>query len=447
VLKTDSLADSRRPLPTPPVVSHGLPWLGHTLEFYRNQEGLFRRGYQDYGEVFTIQLMGQPMAILVGSEQHEFFFKQTDKALDMEKPYEFLAAMFGKIAFLGPHEQYLLHRPVLHSLFGREQMVAYLGIMSRVIQGWLESLGDEGVMDISAEMVNIVKEVAGRCFLGDQVHERLEAAGFWTQYDVLSASLDPLLYRWPLPKFKRRDLAKKRIREILQPLIEERRRQPVVDGFQHLLEQPDAAGQPLPDDVIASFFSALMFAGHETTAGQAAWSVIHLAHDGAAKQQASEEARRVLGGSPAVDHSQMRELKFVAAAVQESGRMRPSAETLFREVKEDVTVKGYRIPKGWFVMTSTAAAHFLPDAYRDPFDYNPARFLEGGEGKGFNYISFGGGMHKCTGINFASAEMAIIVALLFSHFQVELVTPLEKIRVQRTGSSRPDKAFVRYKRI
>jgi sterol 14-demethylase len=97
-------------------------------------------------------------------------------------------------------------------------------------------------------------------------------------------------------------------------------------------------------------------------------------------------------------------------------------------------------------MTSTAAAHFVSDAYKDPFAYDPSRYMEKEEGKGFNYIAFGGGLHKCTGMNFASAEMAIIVALLFSQFDVELVTPYDKIGVQRSGSSRPGKAIVRYKR-
>ncbi len=261
-----------------------------------------------------------------------------------------------------------------------------------------------------------------------------------------SASLDPLLYNWPLPKFKRRDIAKQRIHDILQPIIEERRLQPIDDGFQRLLEQPDGAGQPLPDDVISSIFSALMFAGHETTAGQAAWSVIQLAQHGEVQKRVVKEAQQALAGSRVVDHVKMRELKLVEAAVRESGRMHPSAETLFRDVKEDVEVKGYRIPKGWFVMTSTAAAHFLPAVYPEPFAYRPARFLEDGEGKGFDYISFGGGIHKCTGINFASAEMAIIVTLLFSQFEVELVTPPERIGVQRSGSSRPGTAILHYKR-
>jgi sterol 14-demethylase len=445
MLKVDSIS-AVQDKPTPPDLSGALPLLGHTLEFYRDQEGLFRRGYSENGGLFTITLMGQPIVILVGPEQHEYFFKQTDNTLDMEKPYGFLAAIFGKIAFLGSNDTYKLHRPVLHTNFGRELMVEYLGVMSRVVDKWLDGLGDQGEMDVTAEMIELVKEVAGRSFLGEAVHERLSAAGFWEQYDVLSASLDPLLYKLPLPKFIRRDIAKKRVRAILQPLIDERRKQPVADGFQRLLEQPDAAGNTLPDEIVANFFAALMFAGHETTAGQAAWSIIQLAENSTERAKVEQELATVLGDAREVNHVHMREMRVADAAVKESGRMHPSAEILIRAVKEDFELSGYRVPKGHFVMTSTAAAHFIPEYFADPYKYNPARFLEGGEGKGFNYIAFGGGLHKCTGMNFATAEMVIIAAMLLQRYDIELVTPLEKIGVLRAGSSRPTRAIVRYKR-
>jgi sterol 14-demethylase len=446
MIKSEPLSTAARPPAPPPEVSGRIPVLGHMLNFYRDQEGLFRRGYGEHGNVFTIQLMGQKVAVVVGPEEQAFFFKETDKTLDMEKSYGFLAAMFGKIAFLGTHETYLNHRPVLHSLFGRDLMVEYLAVMSRVVNKWLERLGHEGEIEITHELVELVKEVAGRSFLGDAVHERLEASGFWKQYDILGASLDPLLYKLPLPKFIRRDIAKRRIRQILQPLIDERRANPVDDGFQRLLDQPDGKGEQLPDDIVAAFFSALMFAGHETTAGQAAWSVIQVAQHPTVMQQLRAEVEAALGDSDEVDHVALRNMPLVDAAVKETGRMRPSAETLIRTAEEDIELDGYTIPAGWLVMTSTAAAHFIPEYFSDPYRYDPLRYLERKEGRGHQLITFGGGLHTCTGKNFASAEMAIITALFFRDYDAELVTPYEDIGVVRTSSSRPGKAIIRYKR-
>ena len=73
----------------PPKLSGGIPFLGHALEFGRQQEQLFRRGYAEHGPIFRIQLANKPTAVLVGPERHDFFFKHTDKELDMEEPYGF----------------------------------------------------------------------------------------------------------------------------------------------------------------------------------------------------------------------------------------------------------------------------------------------------------------------------------------------------------------------
>lgn len=446
MIEATDIAQVNPSFPTPPRVSGGLPFFGHALEFGTRQEVLLRRGHAEHGNLFTIDLLGKPCAVLVGPEEHEFFFKETDKNLDMEEPYGFLAAIFGKIAFLGTHETYKLHRPVLHSLFGRQQMAAYLELMSRIIQNWLNGLEDEVEVNITHEMAELVKEVAGRCFLGDEVHERLTAQGFWRHYAVLSASLDPIFYKLPLPKFIRRDRSKKKIREILKPLIEERRRSPKEDGFQLLLDQPDSASKLLPDEIIASFFSAMLFAGHETTAGQAAWSILQLIHHPAHRQVVEKEIAQVLGSADRVDHVALRGLRYTNAAVQETGRMRPSAETLFRAVTREVQLDGFTIPRNWFVMTSTAAAHFQPEYFQNPYAYDPSRFLERGEGKGFGLLTFGGGQHKCTGMNFATAEMVVILAMLFRDFDLELITPYESIAVNRSGSSRPSDAWIRLRR-
>ena len=60
-------------------------------------------------------------------------------------------------------------------------------------------------------------------------------------------------------------------------------------------------------------------------------------------------------------------------------------------------------------------------------------------------IAFGGGLHKCAGMNFANTEMAVITALLFRNYDLELITP--ETQVERgLGSSRPSQTWVRFKR-
>ncbi len=221
---------------TPKMTSGALPVVGHLLDFVRKQDELLQRGAAEHGEIFALNLMGQNVAVLTGVEAKRTFFKETDKKLNMEEAYEFLAAIFGKVAFLADHETYMKHRPILYALFSRERMNGYLEVMIEVVNEWLESIGESGEVEVSRAMVDLVKEVAGRSFLGKEINGQL-GTDFWKAYDDLSAALDPVLPpHLPLPKFIRRDRAKKYLASILYPIVRERRANPKDDAFQMLVE-------------------------------------------------------------------------------------------------------------------------------------------------------------------------------------------------------------------
>ena len=42
-------------------------------------------------------------------------------------------------------------------------------------------------------------------------------------------------------------------------------------------------------------------------------------------------------------------------------------------------------------------------------------------------IGFGGGMHRCAGVNFARMEMKVLVAVLLQHYDMELIDPVRPI--------------------
>ncbi|MDQ7028547.1 MAG: cytochrome P450 [Ardenticatenia bacterium] len=93
-------------------------------------------------------------------------------------------------------------------------------------------------------------------------------------------------------------------------------------------------------------------------------------------------------------------------------------------------------------------AHFLPELFADPFTYDPLRFAPGREedkADRFALIGFGGGIHKCAGMNFANQEMFVITALLFQQFDVELLTPSPSVE-RGLGASRPTPTWIRLKR-
>lgn len=432
----------------PVMIDGGLPLVGHLVAYITRQDELFRRGASEAGDVFGLNLMGQKVAVLTGPEAKEAFFNETDKSLNMNQAYDFLRAIFGEVAFLAEHETYLNHRPILHALFSRQRMLDYVEIMVEVVQEWLDGLGESGEMELTDQIVDLVKEVAGRCFLGKTINDQL-GEEFWEAYDDLSKSLDPVLPpTWPLPKFIRRNRAKRYVSDILAPLVRERRQHPVDDPFQMLVETKMKDGELPSEEVIVQLLMALLFAGHETTAGQAAWTVIQLIQNPNYLKRVREEVNEVLGKGDPIDQAALRNLKSLKMAVDETSRMRPSAEIIMRTVDQDLRIGEKVIPAGWMVQTAAAVDHFRDDVFRDPFQYDPERFSkERREDRQEKHaiLSFGGGLHTCAGMNFAYNEMMIIAALLFQKYDLEILSG-DPVVKRGLGSSRPSKTRVRYEK-
>ncbi|MCZ2114859.1 MAG: cytochrome P450 [Anaerolineae bacterium] len=438
-------------LKTPPVLSGAKPGLGHLLEFGSNRAGLIMRGLAEHGQIFTVKLGPQNVAVLIGPEYHRTFFMETDKKLNMATPYKFLRAAFGEVLFIAGHDEYLRQRPFITQAFRREKMVHYIEVMGREVQKWLDSLGDEGEFEVVETMARMAQEVAGNALMGERF-QREVGREFWDLYGDLEKGIDPVLPpNLPLPKFWRRDQARKKMITILEPILEERREHPEEynDFLQDFVNSRyHDTGQPIEDEVLLNMMLGLMFAGHETTAGQAAWNIILLLQHPDYLALVREEIDRLAPRGTPIDGKVIHSLTHLNYAITEVERLRPSADMLLRDVDEEIEIGGYVIPAGWKVQVSSEIAHRLPEFFDEPDYYDPLRFSpERAEDKAdrFALIGFGGGTHKCIGMNFANTEINVITTLLLQQFDLELETPKPSVK-RGTGANRPTPTIIRYRR-
>jgi len=275
---------------------------------------------------------------------------------------------------------------------------------------------------------------------------------FWDLYNVLGKSLELVIPpNWPTLKNLRREWAKRKMRRILEPVIAERRKNPgqYNDFLQDFLTTKAKSERLATDEEIFGLLRALMFASHETTAGQAAWTIIEILRHPEFEAKLRGELEAMLEPGAEIDGSSLRSLEHVYWAVREIERLHPSADVLMRVAEEDVEVCGYRIPKGWMVMVVSSVAHRLPYVFSDPENFDPLRFApDRAEDRKhrFAMIGFGGGVHKCAGMNFANNEMMNITAMLFSQFELELRTPDPSLDYG-LGAVRPSSTIVHYRRV
>lgn len=436
---------------TPPVLP-GLPGLGNALEFKRDPYGLFKRGYETLGPIFTIHLGRKPAVVLVGPDNMKFFFENTDKALSMREVYQFLIPMFGKdIFFAAGHETYKEQRNIMLPAFSGRKMPVYVQAMQRETEAWLETLGESGRFDLAPTMERLTMYIAAAAFMGDDFRQRL-GAEFAVLYRQLGEGIEFLLpSNLPLPRFIRRDRAKARLEAMVRQVIIERRADPQAhqDFLQVFLEAKYTDGSTPPEQVVTSMILGMVFAGHETTAGHASWGLIQLLQNPGYLETVVQEVDQVLGGDTEFGLDKVRQLERLEWGLKETERMRPVAGMLMRYNAEGYELGGYHIPQGWLSLNAIAVSHRLPEVFTNPNSYDPERYAPGREEHRkhpYSLAGFGGGRHKCLGMNFAYHEMQVIFGLLLQRYQLELVDPDPKPD-PKSNTSRPVRpCWVRYRR-
>lgn len=411
-------------LPTPPFVSGRYPIAGHGPEFLRFPLELLQRGYAERGAVYALKMGLQKMAVLVGPELNELFFRETDRSLNIRRGYPFFSRMFSdRLYFLATPEEYQEQRRFVVPLFKGPQLESYVPIIVEETERLLDRMGEEGELELVKTFGTLVMNVAMHSFLGRAFRERL-GDRFFSIFRDFSAGTDPVLPGWlPLPHFIRSRRAKKKLHETLQAVIDERRtmKDPPEDFLQQLITGQYSKGQPIPDLVIIDLILLMSWAGHETTAGHTSWAIVDLLQNPGALERVRQEQVAAFGESDAPSFAELNESPLLEWSLKETERLHPVAFVLMRQATEDLVAGGHRIPKGWLVAITPWVSHRMPELFRDPDRFDPERFSPARGEKMHHLVGFGGGTHRCAGVNFAYLEMKVILSLLLRRYELELI--------------------------
>ncbi|KAK3248711.1 hypothetical protein CYMTET_41831, partial [Cymbomonas tetramitiformis] len=186
----------------------------------------------------------------------------------------------------------------------------------------------------------------------------------------------------------------------------------------------DEEGNPMNIEEIKVQMILLLFAGHETTASMLTSSLLVLAQRrdmlqvlrreqaDAIKSYGSEITLEALSCTPHLDNF-----------LKEVERMYPPILGAFRHVVEDVDVYGYQVKKGSRIMRSILSSHRDPALFKEPNQFDPARFAEPRSEHlkhSFALQGYGGGPRKCLGAAFAVTEMKVCLAVWLRSYQWRL---------------------------
>ncbi|KAK1988402.1 cytochrome P450 [Colletotrichum cereale] len=187
----------------------------------------------------------------------------------------------------------------------------------------------------------------------------------------------------------------------------------------------------LPDEEksdlrLASEAQLVVFAGEGTTAwGLNAALYELLAHPEELRKLKAELSTIELGsdGIPAL--SQVESLPYLGAVIQEALRVHPGVLTRQMRVAPDAPItytdkaagKTYVVPPGAVTSMSPLVTHRNPDAFEDPAEFRPQRWID--DPKLARYFhGFARGSRNCIGMTLARRELALILATIVSKYDL-----------------------------
>lgn len=420
---------------TLPPIEGGSPLFGHLLPFFRDPVAVLRQGYESKGRLFSFNIMGRRMNVMLGPEHNRFFFEETDKLLSIRESMPFFLKMFSPDFYsFAEMDEYLRQRAVIMPRFKAAAMKQYVGVMVEESLNLVNRLGDEGEFDLIPTLGPVVMDIAAHSFMGKEFHEKL-GHEFFDLFRDFSGGMEFVLPLWlPTPKMIKSQRAKKKLHAILQGWIDKRRATPLdpPDFFQGMVESKYPDGRPIPDELIRHLILLLVWAGHETTAGQVSWALADILQNCDYEAVLRGELEAVLGGSDGgnLGWEQAIALQKMDLALRETERLHPVAFILSRKATTDIERDGYTIRKGDFVLLAPSVTHRMTETWVEPDRYNPERFnaeREDAQIESNSLVGFGGGVHRCAGVNFARMEMKVVLAVLLQNYDMELLDEVKPI--------------------
>ena len=427
-MNTTNTDNTASPVKEPPKMPGALPLLGHMLKFGKNPFQYMMNLRESLGEIGEFRMFHQKMVLMTGPEANEAFFRAPDAQLDQSQAYKIMTPIFGKgVVFDAPPHKKDQQLKMLMPVLRDKPMRGYAQVIVQEVEQMIAGWGDTGEIDLLEFMKELTIYTSSHCLLGDEFRYELNEE-FARIYHDLEKGVNPLAFVFPylpLPVFRRRDKARARLQELVTGIIAKRalKIEKSEDAFQLLIESKYDDGSHLSAHEITGMLIGTIFAGHHTTAGTAAWTLLELARRPEALVVVLKELDELFGIDGEVTFQSLREIPALENVIKEVLRLHPPLIFLIRKVMKDFHFKDYTVKAGKYVCASPRVSHRIAEVFPDPEKFDPDRYSEARQEDAlpFSWIAFGGGKHKCTGNAFAMLQLKAIFSILLRRYTFELV--------------------------
>ena len=388
-----------------------------TYRFAKDPFGTFESCRDEYGEVFTLPILGSH-AVITGRPD----LVKAIYAMPPAKVGGLLGHLMPEILGQGSvlvlnGEPHSADRKLLMPMFHGGRIARWGQTIAEVTRaeasrhpfgGWqsMYELGRATSLDVILRALFGVKEESRVAALRTAVVEFAETGApaliFFRALRKSFAGLGP----WANAMRKLDALDK-----LLYAEIAIKRSAPGGDDLLSMLcEARYDDGSAMGDRQIRDQLVSLILAGHHTMAVTLAWAMHWIMADPAVRSRLEAE----INGAADVSR-----LPYLDAVCNETLRIYPIQPVVMRYLLQPIEFAGYQLPAGSFVGAATTLTHMDPRIWPEPRTFRPERFLEKKPDMA-EFFPFGGGARRCLGANFALYEMKVVIATLLKEFRLTL---------------------------
>ncbi|OLF06063.1 hypothetical protein BLA60_33630 [Actinophytocola xinjiangensis] len=396
----------------------GLPVLGVSGKMMRDPLGLRQEQYERHGPVNWFQAFGMRQVGLLGPDAAELVAINRDKAFGQGwEPI--LGTFFPKGVLLLDFEEHLHRRRLMQNTFSPERLGGYLRRMqtgiTRDVRGWRP-----GARFLAREAVHdTLLNVSTGTFL--DIGNPGDAARVGEAF-VNTVRGPYTMMRLPLPgtQWSKALRGRRLLEEYTASQIPAKHAGDGDDVFSALCHSRDEQGHGLSEEDLVNQIIFLMMAAHETTTSALSSMIYFLGRHPEWQDRLREES---LSLDEQLDLKDLDQLATCDMVMKESVRRFPPISELARRTVKDTEVHGHFIPAGTAVSVSVLFNHHMEEYWPDPMTWDPGRFAaDRREDKShrFAWTPFGGGVHKCIGLHFASLQIKAVMHQLVRNFSWRL---------------------------
>nr|Q9UVC3.1 RecName: Full=Lanosterol 14-alpha demethylase; AltName: Full=CYPLI; AltName: Full=Cytochrome P450 51; AltName: Full=Cytochrome P450-14DM; AltName: Full=Cytochrome P450-LIA1; AltName: Full=Sterol 14-alpha demethylase [Cunninghamella elegans]AAF20263.1 cytochrome P450 [Cunninghamella elegans] len=438
----------------PPNVFSLIPVLGNAVQFGMNPVAFLQECQKKYGDVFTFTMVGKRVTVCLGADGNQFVFNSKQNLSSAAEAYNHMTKyVFGPdVVYDAPHAVFMEQKKFIKAGLNSDCFRQHVPMIVQETEEFFKKFNKPtGFIEAYETFGSLIIYTASRCLMGKEIRASLDGNVAKLYYD-LDQGFKPINFIFPnlpLPSYRRRDVACKKMADLYSSIIQRRKDEKDnnnADLLQALMDATYKDGTHIPDHHIAGMMIAVLFGGQHTSATTSAWTILELANRPDIIKALREEQIEKLGSLKAdLTFDNLKDLPLLEAAIRETLRLHPPIFQMMRRVVADKIVyekNGMEIPKGNFICAAPGVTQVDPTYFNEPTTYNPYRWiektdpvhqLEQGDDANIDYgfgavgisskspfLPFGAGRHRCIGEQFGYLQLKTVISTFIRTFDFDL---------------------------